>query len=230
MVQVSLNGSRTAADGAAVPMSPEALVEAAVGSVAAGAAEILVHPRTPCGRESLSPRVAGPLLAALRAAVAVPLAVSATVPGEPDPVGRIHAWEILPDRATVDLAEPGAAAVAAALAERGIAVDGVLRPGPGGGPAPEIPYARLVVELTAADPALLRGPGGTVVYGRGAAAWPVFRMAVAAGYSCRTGIGDVLHLPDGRPARSNAELVSAATALATGLGGCPADQGRARPA
>ncbi|MER5933161.1 3-keto-5-aminohexanoate cleavage protein [Streptomyces sp. NPDC002054] len=214
-MQVSLNGSRTAADGAAVPMSPEALVAAAVGAVAAGAAEILVHPRTPCGRESLSPRVAGPLLAALRAAVAVPLSVCATVPGEPDPVGRIRAWELLPDRATVDLADPAAAAVAAALAERGVSVDGVLRPGPGAGPAPAVPVARLVVELAAADPALLRGlslpgAGRTVLYGRGAAAWPVLRMAVALGHTCRTGIGDVLHLPNGLPARSNADLVSAA--------------------
>lgn len=52
---VSLNGSRSAADGTAVPMTPGDLVESALAAVAAGAGEVLVHPRTPCGRESLSP-------------------------------------------------------------------------------------------------------------------------------------------------------------------------------
>ncbi|MEV8535056.1 3-keto-5-aminohexanoate cleavage protein [Streptomyces sp. NPDC051211] len=266
--QVSLNGSRTAADGTAVPMSPEALAEAAARSVAAGATEVLVHPRTPCGRESLSPRVVGPVLSALRAAVAVPrsgsargsmpvsvsvsVSVCASVPGEPDPVARIRAWEVLPDRATVDLAAPEAAAVAAALAERGVAVDGVLRLGAAAGTAVSgLRVARLLVECAVTDPAQLDGtelpggaelldgtavtdgatgpdgtavpggttmpggttaPGGTVVYGREAAAWPVLRWAAGRGHGCRTGIGDVLHLPDGRPARSNAELVAAAAA------------------
>ncbi|MFD9354954.1 3-keto-5-aminohexanoate cleavage protein [Streptomyces sp. NPDC060031] len=41
-------------------------------------------------------------------------------------------------------------------------------------------------------------------------AWPVLRLAARCGAGARTGVGDVLHLPDGRPARSNAELVAAA--------------------
>ncbi|MBT1189759.1 hypothetical protein HET69_38725, partial [Streptomyces sp. CJ_13] len=81
-LQVSLNGSRGAAEGAAVPMSPEDLVEAALAAVAAGAGEVLVHPRTPCGRESLSPRVVGPLLEALRGAgIGVPVVVRCADPG-----------------------------------------------------------------------------------------------------------------------------------------------------
>ncbi|WP_373304447.1 3-keto-5-aminohexanoate cleavage protein [Streptomyces anandii] len=51
-----LNGSRRAADGAVVPLTPAALAESAAGAVAAGATEVHVRPRTPCGRES-SPRV-----------------------------------------------------------------------------------------------------------------------------------------------------------------------------
>ncbi|WP_330334945.1 hypothetical protein [Streptomyces sp. NBC_00536] len=114
-------------------MSPQALVESALRSVAAGAGEVLVHPRTPCGRESLSPRVVGPALRALReGGVAAPLVVCASVAAEPDPgarVARVRSWEVLPDRAEVRFAEPGAVELAAALAERGVAVDAVVAGG-----------------------------------------------------------------------------------------------------
>ncbi|MFD6917087.1 3-keto-5-aminohexanoate cleavage protein [Streptomyces virginiae] len=74
---------------------------------------------------------------------------------------------------------------------------------------------RLSVELAAADPALVAGlralpPVPVLLYGRDAAAWPVLRLAARCGTGVRTGVGDVTHLPDGRPARSNAELVAAA--------------------
>ncbi|MFI8363726.1 3-keto-5-aminohexanoate cleavage protein [Streptomyces sp. NPDC085612] len=246
---VSLNGSRGAADGPAVPMSPEDLARSAAQAVAAGAGEVLVHPRTPCGRESLSPRVVGPVLRALRdAGVGVPLAVPVSVATEPDPAGRVarvRSWTVLPDRAVVRWTEPGAAELVRALLLRGIAVDAALPAAEADGPAPwgrELPgEVRPVLELTgrgttAVEPtwggavgvreaAVLRigdgdgGPprwqreppaAGWVLFGRDAAAWPAARLAVRWGAVVRTGAGDVLRLPDGRPARSNAELVAAA--------------------
>jgi uncharacterized protein (DUF849 family) len=234
VLQVSLNGGRTAADGAAVPMSPEDLVRAAREAVAAGAGEVLVHPRTPCGRESLSPRVVGPLLAAVRGAgVAVPLVVPAGVaeePGVPARLERLRFWSVLPDRAAVSFAEAGAAELARALLARGVAVDAVV---PLGGPAGPEPLARflawpvrdhgrvrLVAELARADPALVAGlrwlpPVPVLLYGRESAAWPVLRMATRCGTGTRIGVGDVLHLPNGGRARSSAELVAAATAGTT---------------
>ncbi|MFD7839727.1 3-keto-5-aminohexanoate cleavage protein [Streptomyces sp. NPDC059761] len=244
---MSLNGARGAVDGGAVPLSPPDVVESALAAVAAGAGEVLVHPRTPCGRESLSPRVVGPLLEAMRGAgVSVPLSVSAGIGAEPDPAGRlerIRSWTVLPDRAVVHFAEPGAEELAQALLARGVAVDAVVPlggeagagwgavPGTGTGSEPG-PLARflawpvrdparirLVVELAAADPALVAGlrwlpPVPLLLFGREAAAWPVLRLAVRCGAGARTGVGDVLHLPDGRPARSNAELVAAAREIA----------------
>ncbi|WP_328740323.1 3-keto-5-aminohexanoate cleavage protein [Streptomyces erythrochromogenes] len=240
---VSVNGSRCAADGPAVPMSPRDLAESAVRAVAAGAGEVLVHPRTPCGRESLSPRVVGPLLEALRGAgVGVPLAVPADIGAEPDPaqrLARVGAWTVLPDRAVVHFAEPGAAGLAEALLERGVPVDAVA---PLGGPAGPEPLERLrswlvrspgggrggvrvVAEIAAGPvdervtgptlPAGLRGllPRAVLLFGRDGASWPVLRLAARCGTAARTGVGDVLHLPDGRPARSNAELVAAAREL-----------------
>nr|WP_073774743.1 3-keto-5-aminohexanoate cleavage protein [Streptomyces sp. MJM1172] len=241
-LQVSLNGSRGAAEGAAVPMSPEDLVEAARAAVAAGAGEVLVHPRTPCGRESLSPRVVGPLLEALRGAgMGVPVVVPAGVGTEPDPAGRlerVRSWGVLPDRAAVHFGEPGAEELAGALLDRGVAVDAVVPLGSGIGspqtagggtagveplvrflawPAPDHGRVRLVAEPAAADPALVAGlrwlpPVPVLLCGREAAAWPVLRLAARCGAGARTGLGDVRHLPDGRPARSNAELVAAAVA------------------
>lgn len=229
---VSLNGSRAACDGAAVPMSPEDLVDAALAAVAAGATEVLVHPRTPCGRESLSPRVVGPLLEALRAAglgagPGVAVSVAASVGAEPDSGGRparVRSWTVLPDRAVVRFAEPGARELAEALLERGVAVDAEVPVG--GPPEPlarflawplrEPARVRLMAELTCADPGraaeLLRRlpPVAVLLFGREAAAWPVLRLAARCGTGARIGVGDVLHLPDGRAARSNAELVAAA--------------------
>ncbi|MFD3328971.1 3-keto-5-aminohexanoate cleavage protein [Streptomyces sp. NPDC058701] len=235
---VSLNGARGAADGPAVPMSPHALAGSARAAVAAGAGEVLVHPRTPCGRESLSPRVVGPVLEALRdAGVGVPLSVPAGGAAEPESAARlerVRSWSVLPDRAEVRFAEPGAVELAEALLDRGVSVDAVV---PLGGPAGPEPLARflawplrapgrvrLAVELAAAEPALVAGLGGLppvplVLYGRGDAAWPVLRLAARCGTGARTGVGDVLHLPDGRRARSNAELVAAARAEQAGAGG-----------
>ncbi|MEU8433213.1 3-keto-5-aminohexanoate cleavage protein [Streptomyces sp. NPDC029216] len=232
-LQVALNGSRDAGDGGAVPLSPADLAESALAAVAAGAGEVLVHPRTPCGRESLSPRVVGPLLAELRGAgVRVPLSVPAGVAAEPDPAGRlerVRSWTVLPDRVAVPFAEPGAAELGRAALERGVAVDAVVPLGGGAGPEPLARFlswspppaagrVRLVVELAEADPALVAGmrwlpPVPVVLYGREVAAWPVLRLAARCGTGARIGVGEVLHLPDGRPARSNAELVAAAVGL-----------------
>ncbi|MFD8290825.1 3-keto-5-aminohexanoate cleavage protein [Streptomyces lavendulae] len=232
VLQVAVNGSRGARDGGAVPVTPRDLAESAVAAVAAGAGEVLVHPRTPCGRESLSPRVVGPLLEEMRGAgVRVPLSVPADVDAEPDPAGRlerVRSWTVLPDRAQVRFAEPGAGPLGRALLARGVAVDALVPLGGGAGPEPLARFlewaqpdrgpVRLVVELAEADPALVAAlrwlpPVPVLLYGREAAAWPVLRMAARCGTGARTGVGDVLHLPDGRAARSNAELVAAARDL-----------------
>ncbi|MCB5182785.1 3-keto-5-aminohexanoate cleavage protein [Streptomyces antimicrobicus] len=248
MIQVSLNGSRTAADGAAVPMSPEALVEAALEAVAAGADEVLVHPRTPCGRESLSPRVVGPLLRALRAAgVDVPLAVCASIAPEPDPaarIARVRAWEVLPDRAAVHFDEPGATELAEALLSRGVAVDAVFAAGAGADAGARWVRARgldrrrtrLVVEVPSAAQELLRtigpGPGQEVLlFGRGDAGWAAVALARSSGFGVRLGVGDATRMPDGRPAPSAALVTRATHHLAPHRPPAPArPPGRWRPA
>ncbi|MFF4358159.1 3-keto-5-aminohexanoate cleavage protein [Streptomyces sp. NPDC001604] len=147
MVQVCLNGPRGSADGAMVPLTPEATAESAAQAVAAGATDIHVHPKTPCGHDSLSPRVIGPVLEAIRARVSVPVGVTTGAWAEPDPAarlmgvpprervrawGRVRSWATLselPDHASVNWHEEGAEEIAAALLDLGVEVEAGIRSG-----------------------------------------------------------------------------------------------------
>ncbi|HLL35468.1 MAG TPA: 3-keto-5-aminohexanoate cleavage protein [Streptomyces sp.] len=234
MVQVCLNGSRGAADGAVIPLSPEALAEEAARAVAAGATDVHVHPKTPCGRDTLSPRVVAATLEAIRARVAVPVGVTTGAWAEPDPaarLARVHGWTVLPDHASVNWHEPGAEELAAALLERGVGVEAGIWSGTDGATrftrsplAPKV--LRVLAEITDPDPdtaprtarALLSAlaarhvaPDGPriLLHGENAATWPVLRLAAHLGLATRIGLEDTLTLPNGRRAASNAELVRA---------------------
>ncbi|MEU0225085.1 3-keto-5-aminohexanoate cleavage protein [Streptomyces sp. NPDC006284] len=235
MVQVCANGSRTGADGAVVPLSPEAIAESVAAAVAAGATDVHVHPKTPCGRDSLSPRVLAATLDAVRARVPVPVPVGVTTGAwaEPDPAvraARVRSWTVLPDHASVNWHEPGAEQVAAALIERGVGVEAGLWSGTDG-PAlfqrsPLAPRVlRVLAEVTDTDLATARETARellsvlgaargrpVLLHGEEAGTWPVLRLAGRLGLATRVGLEDTLRLPDGRRAASNAELVAAGLA------------------
>ncbi|WP_328388180.1 3-keto-5-aminohexanoate cleavage protein [Streptomyces sp. NBC_00400] len=241
MLQVCLNGPRTAADSAAVPVSPAALAEAAQQAVAAGACDVHVHPKTPCGEDSLAPHVVAAALEAVRAVVDVPVGVTTGAWCEPDPAvraERVRSWTVLPDHASVNWHEPGAEAVAAALLERGIGIEAGSWSGTDAAESfarsPLAPRVlRVLAEVMDTDagsaPPLARelltavagaAPGRPVLlHGMDGGAWPVLRLAGELGLSTRIGIEDTLLLPDGRPATANAQLVSAAATLLSGLPG-----------
>ncbi|MFJ7156880.1 3-keto-5-aminohexanoate cleavage protein [Streptomyces sp. NPDC101118] len=231
LILAALNGARSAADGPAVPLSPAALAEAAALAVAAGAGEVRVRPRTPCGRESLSPRVLGPLLAEVRAAVGVPVGVDAYAGGD-----RVREWTELPEVAAVDWALPGAEELAGLLLARGVGVEAVVRTGSAGagrflGSPLRGRVLRVAVAVSGGDPAGAPGAARVVVdrlaagvpglrvlaYGVDAAAWPVLRWAAGRGLDVRAGVADTGYLPDGRRAASNAQLVAAAAAVRDGV-------------
>ncbi|PAZ12852.1 hypothetical protein CLM62_28370 [Streptomyces sp. SA15] len=127
-MQVCLNGPRGAADGAGVPLTPQAMADSAAEAVAAGATDIHVHPKTPCGQDTLSPRVVAATVEAIRARVSVPVGVTTGAWAEPDldpaaRVERLRGWTVLPDHASVNWHEPGAEEVAAALIDLGVGVE-----------------------------------------------------------------------------------------------------------
>src|SRR4051812_81921 len=135
MVQVCLNGARGAVDGAVVPLSPGAMARSAAEAVAAGASDVHVHPKSPCGQDTLSPKPVAATLEAIRAQVRVPVGVTTGAWAEPDPaarVARVRSWTVLPDHASVNWHEPGAEEVAAALLDRGIGVEAGLWSGADG--------------------------------------------------------------------------------------------------
>ncbi|WP_055416116.1 3-keto-5-aminohexanoate cleavage protein [Streptomyces pactum] len=233
MVQVCVNGTRGSRDGAVVPLSPEAIAESAAAAVAAGATDVHVHPKTPCGQDTLSPRVLAATLEAVRARVPVPVGVTTGAWAEPGPaarVARVRSWTVLPDHASVNWHEPGAEEVAAALVERGVGVEAGLWSGTDG-PAlflrsplgPKV--LRVLAEVTDTDPAtaadsahaLLADLGTAhgrpvLLHGEDAGAWPVLRLAGRLGLATRIGLEDTLFLPDGHRAASNAELITAGLA------------------
>ncbi|MEU8651234.1 3-keto-5-aminohexanoate cleavage protein [Streptomyces sp. NPDC048737] len=229
MVQVCLNGARGAADGAVVPLSPEALAGSAAEAVAAGATEIHVHPKTPCGRDSLSPRVVAATLDAIRRRVPVPVGVTTGAWAEPDPaarLARVREWTVRPDHASVNWHEPGAEELAAALIALGIGVEAGIWSGTDGAVrfagSPLGPRVlRVLAEVTDPEPdtaeaearRLLSGLGcahgrPVLLHGQDGGAWPVLRLAGRLGLATRIGLEDTLTLPDGRRALSNAQLVA----------------------
>ncbi|MEU5793025.1 3-keto-5-aminohexanoate cleavage protein [Streptomyces sp. NPDC047813] len=229
MVQACLNGNRTAEHGAAVPMSPGDLARSAADAVAAGTTEIHVHPKCPCGHDSLSPRVLTPVLEALRAEVAVPIGVTTGAWAEPDPaarLARVRSWPALPDVASVNWHEPGAEELAALLLERGVAVEAGIWSGTDGAArftgSPLGPRVlRVLAEVTDTDPVTAETSARTLLTALGEAhgrplllhgeengTWPVLRLAGRLGLATRIGLEDTLELPDGERAGSNAQLVA----------------------
>ncbi|MFD0251487.1 3-keto-5-aminohexanoate cleavage protein [Streptomyces sp. NPDC127113] len=232
MVQLCANGGREAADGAVVPLSPEALADSVAGAVAAGATDVHVHPKTPCGRDTLSPRVLAATLEAVRARLPAPVPVGVTTGAwaEPDPaarVARIRSWTVLPDHASVNWHELGAEETAAALLERGVGVEAGVWSGTDGAArflrSPLGPRVlRVLAEVTDTGHATARDTArallstlGTahgrpvLLHGEDAGTWPVLRLAGHLGLPTRVGLEDTLFLPDGSRAASNADLVRA---------------------
>ncbi|MFF7973018.1 3-keto-5-aminohexanoate cleavage protein [Streptomyces sp. NPDC007905] len=229
MVQVCLNGRRSAADGAVVPLSPRELARAAAEAVTAGATEVHVHPKTPCGHDSLSPRVLAPTLEAIRERVTVPVGVTTGAWAEPDPAARldrVRGWSVLPDFASVNWHEPGAEEVAGQLLAMGIGVEAGVWSGTDGAArfaaSPLGPRVlRVLAEVTDPDPAtaeasahaLLTGLGGAhgrpvLLHGEEGGTWPVLRLAGRLGLATRIGLEDTLLLPDGERAADSAQLVT----------------------
>ncbi|MFI7220467.1 3-keto-5-aminohexanoate cleavage protein [Micromonospora maritima] len=233
MLKACLNGGRRRDEHPAVPLTPAELAADAVRCASAGVAAVHVHPRDDAGAESLDPAVVAAAVAAVRAArPGLPVGVSTGAWIVPDPVERVaavRAWTVLPDFASVNVHEPGAAEVAAALHERGVmveagiwteaAVDAWRRwSTPTGRVLVECMAERVETALADAAAILAALPGEglpVLLHGEGPATWPVFGEAVRRGLHTRIGLEDTLLLPDGTPAPDNAALVTTARSLYT---------------
>jgi uncharacterized protein (DUF849 family) len=227
-VKCCLNGASRRSVHPGVPETPAQLAEAAAAAVAAGASAIHMHPRDDTGAESLDAAAIGPAVAAVRAAVEVPVGVSTGAWFLPDPADRLRAvdgWEVLPDFASVNIHEPGALDLAEALLARGVGVEAGLWHGEGARLLVDRGLAhrctRLLLEplvqdlssalaLTVEIEDEIAGVALDVprlLHGYGVTSWPVLDVALDRGYQARIGLEDTQSLRDGTPAPDNAALV-----------------------
>ena len=228
-----LNGDRTRTQHPAVPLSAGDLARDAARAIAAGAADVHIHPRDASGRETFGRVQHAAAIAAVREAVpAARIGVTTIATVERDPKRRVELvrkWTERPDVASVNWSEDGAPALVSALVEREVAIEaGICTVADAERfAASELARfcVRVLVEPTeprAADAlasaerivALLRPLGLRLcVHGHERTTWPLLRWAVAHGHDIRIGLEDTLSLEGGRIAADNAELVAAAARM-----------------
>lgn len=231
-LQAALNGDRSHP---AAPRTPSTIAEAAWAAVDAGAHSVHVHAFDDAGRETLDGEACARVLRAIRARcpdTPISLTTSAAIVADPAERFRIlDEWDELPDLVTANQGEPGIVELCESLLARGVEIEAGLlsiddarafvRSGLAGR------CRRVLIEPLDADgetalahaaamEEIVLSAGITleqVHHGYDAACWRVNRRALARGHGIRTGLEDVAVLPDGTPARDNAELVAAAAEM-----------------
>ncbi len=228
-LQVALNGDRVHPG---APRSPEAIAEAARACIPAGAESVHVHAFDDAGRETLDGGSCAKLLRAVRASspgTPISLTTSATIiPDAKERLRVIEGWQELPDLVSANQGEDGIVDLCELLLSRGVEIEAGLlsvadarafvRSGLAGRcrrvlVEPLDADAGVAVKHAAAMEEIVVSAGirlEQVHHGYGMALWAVNRRAIDRGYGIRTGMEDVTQLPDGTPARDNAELVRAA--------------------
>jgi uncharacterized protein (DUF849 family) len=231
LVECCLNGATRRSAHPAVPETPDQLADAAAAAIDAGAFAIHMHPRDETGAESLDGSAISPAVAAVRAAVDVPIGVSTGAWFLPDPADRLAAvatWTDLPDFASVNVHEAGALDLARALLDRGIGVEAGLWHAEGARLLVESglaerctrlliePLVQDVAEATTLADSIEREIDGVapdvprLLHGYGATSWAILDLAVHRGHQTRIGLEDTTVRRDGSPAADNADLVRAA--------------------
>ena len=232
MVQAALNGTRTRAEYAAIPITPAEQATEARASVAAGAGAIHVHVRDVHGHESLAASDVANTIDAIRLACpGIPIGIGTgawIVPDLRRRLSLIRTWTALPDFASVNLHEAGAAQVIELLLERGIGVEAGIWNAPAAASLIESGLAdkclRILLEpaeascsaranLLQIENVLTGVKSPRLLHGLGRCAWHLVELAARRHYDTRTGFEDTLRLPDGSLAGSNADLVVAACRL-----------------
>jgi uncharacterized protein (DUF849 family) len=233
IVQACLNGARPRDFHPQLPLTAEAMAQDCASCVAAGAAELHIHPRGLHGQESLA-AVDETIRAVRRACPGRLVGVSTGAWIENDKAqtrDAIAGWHELPDYASVNLSEPDAPAVMDLLRQRGIGIEAGLASVADAERFLDLPdhgrVFRILIETAEQDmaaaqaiadriAAILDGAGlrrPILLHGFDATVWPFVAIAHQRQWSTRVGLEDGKHLPDGTIAPGNAALVAAAVAM-----------------
>ncbi|MGP3638693.1 3-keto-5-aminohexanoate cleavage protein [Streptomyces sp. 24-1644] len=235
MLQVCLNGARVPAECAHLPVTPQELATAARTAVAAGAQDIHLHPKNRDGEDTLDPAAVAAALTAVRAvAPGIPVGVTTgawTTPDSAERASQVRSWTVLPDHASVNWHEDGAATVATTLLDRGIGIEAGIYSGTQAAQRflswPDSHRVlRILAEITDTSPqtAIHAATGlleelrsatksSILLHGEDNAAWAILQMAASLQLDMRIGLEDVLQLPDGTTAETNAALIHAARGI-----------------
>jgi uncharacterized protein (DUF849 family) len=217
VLQACLNGSRTAEEHPALPLSPERLAEDAADAAALGVTSVHLHPRDVIGELTLVGPEVATTIATVRAAVpGIEISVSTNVPG--NRTALIASWAALaagrPDVASVHVNQPGWRTLAQALHQVNVGIELVVDTAT---TLDELPPGVTRIAVTAthrtAEQLLQRiEPLGLpiLLHGKDDDAWLVFGYAATLEHHVRMGLEDTLLLPDGRKAKNNAELIAMA--------------------
>lgn len=232
LLVAALNGGRAPSARHPIPVTPTELATATGDSAQAGAQAVHFHVRGPDGRESLAAAEVAGAVATVRP-LGVPFGVSTGAWIISDPAERAAAigrWTALPDFASINFDEDGAAALAALLLGRSVGIEaGVANRYA----AEQLIHSglaerclRIMFEpreqslsdalASVADAEAVLNAAGVrcprLLHGVDATAWTLLDAAAARGYASRIGFEDSLTLPGGEAAGSNGELVRAARA------------------
>ena len=233
IVQACLNGARPGDFHQQLPLTPEAMARDGALCVAAGAAELHLHPRGLHGRESLA-AVDATVVAVRRACPDTPVGVStgAWIENDEQQTHKaIAGWNELPDYASVNLSESDAPAVIELLRQRQVGIEAgissvadaerfldlsdhrrifrILIEMDG----PDLDAARSTMDRIATMLEHARVQQSILLHGFNATVWPFVTLAHQRQWSARVGLEDGKHLPDGTIASGNAALVAAAVAI-----------------
>lgn len=237
IVQACINGARPRDFHPRLPLTAEAMASDAAACVAAGAAELHIHPRGIDGRESLA-AVDATVLAVRQACPGTLVGVSTGAWIEND-VERTRAaiagWRELPDYASVNLSEADAPAVMELLRQRGVGIEAGLAfiadTERFVALADHDRVLRILIEIDIQDlsaaldeargiAAVLEGAGvrrPILLHGVDVTVWPFVEFAHRKRWSTRVGLEDGRTLADGTTAQDNAEIVAAAVAIFRGV-------------
>ncbi|MGA7224664.1 MAG: 3-keto-5-aminohexanoate cleavage protein [Candidatus Acidiferrales bacterium] len=230
LIECALNGGRTRAEHPRGPCTPGELAESARGAVAAGAGAVHFHVRGRDERESLDADDVARAIEAVRAAIpAISFGVSTgawIVPNVKARHEKVASWKVLPPFASLNFNEEGGVALAELLLSRGVGIEaGVGSPEAvealvSSGLAdhclrvmfePEQQDLRVALDGVERLEKMLDRAGVKIprlLHGLNRTAWDLIDSAVKRGYDTRIGLEDVLTLPDGSQAASNAALVA----------------------
>ena len=226
-VKACLNGGRARSEHPAVPQTSSELAADAIAVRRAGAFAVHVHPRTAGGAQTMNAAECDAVVGAIRAAVpGLPVGLSTSEEIARDPFARaaaVKTWRQPPDFVSVNFSELGWAGIVRAALHAGIGVEAGLSTPADVEELARSPFAhQLVRALVEVDGGVEEAravaqlvPKGVpqLWHGYGHRTWEVIAAGAAAGHDVRVGLEDVLTLPKGDAAASNAELVATAVEL-----------------